>query len=394
MNSVRKGSIGGCRTILLVLTVLCSLLFSAAVYADEAHTVPEGEVEMHRLYNRSSGEHFYTGNTEEKEMLTGLGWRYEGVCWNAPAVSETPVYRVYNPNAGDHHYTMDLNEKNYLVRVGWNDEGIGWYSDDAKTAVLFRQYNPNAVAGAHNYTGNPEERDMLVSLGWKDEGLAWYGCRVNTEPYAAASKGVIVLDPGHTANPASGVEPLYPGSSEMKAKDNHGATGTTSGIYEYQMTLAFSKILRTELEARGYEVVMTREDHNTSPSCVERAQCANDIHADVFLRIHGDSFYSSAAYGASVMCTSPSNPAVAAMYPKNRALSDAIISNYCRATGLYNRGVVERDDLTGNNWCNVPCTLIELGYMSNPEDDLKITNSEFQITMAKGIADGIDAYMN
>lgn len=130
---------------------------------------------MYRLYNPNSGEHFYTASAGERDSLTGIGWIYEGVGWNAPQVSGTPVYRLYNPNAGDHHYTVNWNEKTMLVNTGWIYEGVGWYSDDSKGVPLYRQYNSNATAGAHNYTVNANERDMLVSAGWRDEGISWYG---------------------------------------------------------------------------------------------------------------------------------------------------------------------------------------------------------------------------
>ncbi|KAB5603116.1 hypothetical protein EHS19_10455, partial [Bifidobacterium jacchi] len=74
------------------------------------------------------GEHFYTANGAERNMLVAKGWRYEGVGWIAPASSKTPVYRLYNRNAGDHHYTMNAAERNMLVAKGWRYEGIGWYS--------------------------------------------------------------------------------------------------------------------------------------------------------------------------------------------------------------------------------------------------------------------------
>lgn len=132
-------------------------------------------VEMHRLYNPNSGEHFYTKNISERNNLISLGWRYEGIGWTAPKESKTPVYRLYNPNAGDHHYTMDFSEKEMLVSVGWNYEGVGWYSDDLKRKPLYRQYNPNAKTGTHNYTLNKSENDKLIKLGWNYEGVSWYG---------------------------------------------------------------------------------------------------------------------------------------------------------------------------------------------------------------------------
>ncbi|MBQ9277465.1 MAG: Ig-like domain-containing protein [Lachnospiraceae bacterium] len=134
-------------------------------------------VDMHRLYNPNSGEHFYTASVSEKNTLVAAGWRYEGIGWKAPVTSDTPVYRLYNKNAGDHHYTRDVAERDKLVAAGWKYEGIGWYSDDNEGVALYRQYNPNAKAGSHNYTASKSENDKLVGLGWKGEGIGWYGVK-------------------------------------------------------------------------------------------------------------------------------------------------------------------------------------------------------------------------
>ncbi|MBQ9610730.1 MAG: hypothetical protein IJV15_14970 [Lachnospiraceae bacterium] len=142
-----------------------------------ASTISEDSYsEMYRLYNPNSGEHFYTANESERDTLSGLGWKYEGVAWNAPKTSDTPVYRLYNPNAGDHHYTTSKSERDNLVGYGWKDEGIGWYSTGTDGQALHRLYNPNATgAGSHHYTTSETEKDNLVGLGWRYEGIAWYG---------------------------------------------------------------------------------------------------------------------------------------------------------------------------------------------------------------------------
>lgn len=135
-------------------------------------------IQMYRVYNSRSGEHFYTASAGEKNSLVAKGWRDEGIGWYAPEKSDRPVYRVYNPNAGDHHYTMDKAERDRLIRDGWRDEGIGWYSASASEGEpLYRQYNRHAKTGTHNYTMSRGERNHLVSLGWRDEGIAWYGFR-------------------------------------------------------------------------------------------------------------------------------------------------------------------------------------------------------------------------
>ncbi|MDT2572893.1 C39 family peptidase [Enterococcus raffinosus] len=129
-------------------------------------------VPMYRLYNPNSGEHFYTKTTSERDHLRSVGWRYEGIGWQAPA-SGNPVYRLYNPNAEDHHYTLNAGERDHLKKVGWRYEGISWYSPSSGTP-LYRLYNPNAKAGAHHYTPITSERDQLKKLGWRYEGIAWY----------------------------------------------------------------------------------------------------------------------------------------------------------------------------------------------------------------------------
>ena len=146
--------------------------------------VPTESVTMYRLYNRYTGEHFYTASTRERDSLSAQGWTYEGPGWTAPA-SGDPVYRLYNPYApgGDHHYTLSERERDALVAEGWRYEGVGWYSaaEGTDRVPLYRQYNPYARTGTHNYTASLRENDHLVSLGWREEGVAWYGIASTSE---------------------------------------------------------------------------------------------------------------------------------------------------------------------------------------------------------------------
>ncbi len=136
---------------------------------------------MYRMFNPSSGEHFYTGSLEEKNQLVASGvWNYEGIAWIAPTSSNTPVYRLYNPASGAHHYTPSADERDQLVNnQGWNYEGIGWYSNDSQTTPMYRLYDPTgtgfAEVRAHHYTASTEERNQLLASGWIDEGIGWYG---------------------------------------------------------------------------------------------------------------------------------------------------------------------------------------------------------------------------
>lgn len=176
---------------------LLSLIFATLLFATVSIALADSveAADMHRLYNPNSGEHFYTANTNEKNHLTKVGWKSEGIGWTSPA-SGNAVYRLYNKNAGDHHYTMNAYEKNHLVKVGWKYEGIGWYSDTKKAVPLYRAYNPNAKAGSHNYTANYAEQKNLLKHGWRDEGIAWYGVNKTTTPAPVTKYTVTVKHMG------------------------------------------------------------------------------------------------------------------------------------------------------------------------------------------------------
>jgi hypothetical protein len=149
-------------------------------------------IQMYRLYNPNSGEHFYTKDETEKNNLYDDGWGYEGIGWEAPSAGD-PVYRLYNAVGGEHHYTLDASERDMLVRNGWNYESIGWYSSTDKKYTLYRQYNPNQYACNHNYTLSTAERDSLISKGWHDEGIAWYAFNGNSAPQDVQYKEIPVV---------------------------------------------------------------------------------------------------------------------------------------------------------------------------------------------------------
>ena len=87
------------------------------------------------------------------------------------------------------------------------------------------------------------------------------------------------------------------------------------------------------------------------------------------------------------------NPYYARKYSKkSKKLGNKLLSEYCKATGIYSRGLVVRNDLTGTNWSKMPTVLIECGFFSNPTEDRKLNNSTFQKKMVKGMVNGIDAY--
>ena len=131
-------------------------------------------VDMFRMYNPNTGEHFYTGSTEERDNLISVGWQYEGVGFTFPLTTGKPVYRLFQPSTGEHLYTMDEAEKAKLMAEGWNYEGIAFNSGFENEVPQFRLHNPNATVGAYHFTASAEERDNLLAAGWEYQGIGWY----------------------------------------------------------------------------------------------------------------------------------------------------------------------------------------------------------------------------
>lgn len=208
----------------------------------------------------------------------------------------------------------------------------------------------------------------------------------------AAPTFCVVIDPGHQSagNPAQ--EPIGPGASETKAKVTGGTYGANTKLYEYELNLLVSLRLRDELERRGYQVVMTRETHDVDLSNIERTAIANEAQADAYVRIHANGSDDPSAHGVLMLNMTADSPYNAALYPQSRALSDAILEAVIETTGAKNCGVMETNTMSGINWSQVPVTILEMGYMTNPDEEQLLATAEYQEKIAQGVADGLDAY--
>lgn len=205
---------------------------------------------------------------------------------------------------------------------------------------------------------------------------------------------VVAVDAGHQGpgQDMSQTEANGPGSEVMKARLATGTTGSVSGLDEYELNLDVSLKLQTELEKRGYQVVMTRTTHEVDLGNIDRATIANEAGADILVRIHANGSEDSSVAGALTMAPTQSNPYVGSISEECMRLSQCLIDRYCEATGLINRGILAEDEMTGINWSQIPVTILEMGFMTNPGDDAYMADSGNQDVMVQGIANGIDNY--
>lgn len=216
--------------------------------------------------------------------------------------------------------------------------------------------------------------------------------QVEEETVTPVDEFLVVIDAGHQRKGNSEKEPVGPGATEMKAKVTSGTRGCETGLSEYELNLQVAFKLEAVLKERGYTVIMVRTEHDVNLSNSERANVANDANADVFVRIHANGSENPKKSGAMTICQTENNIYNGHLYKKSKALSEFVLNELVEETGCKKEYVWETDTMSGINWAKVPVTIVEMGYMSNPEEDRNLATEEYQQKIANGIADGIDKY--
>ena len=352
------------RTILICMMIILSAFVLAACGKKDAGKKTTTESSTEASEDVASTE-------DTTEATTEAQVDEEGFTIVNDKVTTTDYVNVRTAPSTEGDPAMQLADGVELDRIGYNDE---W----SKVSIKGETY-------------------YVYSKFVKAEGAASSGDDSSTEESTQETSNVgegklICIDAGHQATPNTDTEPVGPGAEDKKAKVSAGNTGVTTGTEEYELNLEVALKLQGALEARGYTVKMIRTSNDVDISNAARAELANSDKADAFIRIHANGSTDTNASGVMTVCQTKDNPYNADIYDSCKRLSADVLSGMAAATGANSEGVWETDSMSGINWCKVPVTIVEIGYMTNSEEDQKLVTSDYQNLLAKGIADGIDAY--
>ena len=193
------------------------------------------------------------------------------------------------------------------------------------------------------------------------------------------SNYIICIDPGHQTKGNNELEAIAPNSKQKKAKVTTGTRGVFTKKYESELMLEIGLKLKDNLEKKGYKVIMTRTTNDVNISNVERALFANKNKATLYIRLHADGSENKNTYGASVLTSSPKNKYTEKTQKESEKFSKILLEEYVKSTGT--------------NWAEVTNTLIELGFMSNEEEDKKLSDEKYQEKIIDGLVNGIEKYL-
>ncbi len=205
---------------------------------------------------------------------------------------------------------------------------------------------------------------------------------------AAPPTPLICIDPGHGTIPAIGrqTEPIGPGSSQLKIKDGGGTAG------EAPVALAIALKTRALLKGDGYRVAMTRTGRTYAGGNIERARFCNVRHAALMIRIHADGSTDRSLHGVKTLVPALHRGWTDDIYASSVRAARKVQSAVVRQTRALDLGLVQRSDLTGFNWANVPAVLVECGFMTNPAEARLLRSNAYQLKIARGLTAGAEAF--
>ena len=332
------------------------------------------------------------------------------------------VYLVDNDGKfiglGGKQVTLDITKTQGTLTITNNDKNRGTFD-----VLITNLTNPSGISGVvipvwseqngqddlvwHNAT-KQEDGSYKVTISASQH--KWNSGKYIVHGYIVDASGKNI---GFGATSADVVAPKKIGSASRGNYDvlnkvvyldaGHGGYDPGAsyfGISEKSLTLAIQSRVKAKLEAEGYQVVTTRTS-DTYVDLTDRSRAANASESDIFVSIHINASGSSAAQGietyyyqpyaeypSRINATYHANPTRLSM---SDTLANAIQSSLINATGAQNQGV-KRQTFAVLRETTAPAVLLELGFLSNPQEAARLNTSAYQETLANAIVAGIKSY--
>lgn len=209
---------------------------------------------------------------------------------------------------------------------------------------------------------------------------------------------VVYIDPAKQIYADSGEEQLFPDDPavypQKKKKMTKGAIGTATGTFEYEITLDVAEKVKHELELRGYTVILSRASSTISMSNAERATAGNQSNAEIMIRLSAQGTAVSSTNGMLGFVEKAKEDDAAGYYQDSFYLANALMTECCALTDAGRLGIFQTDQMVFLNYAQKPAASIQLGFLSNEEEDRKLSDEEYRKKLARGLANGVDTYFS
>ncbi len=303
----------------------------------------------------------------------------------APAMPSVPSQDIIS--AGDYGEDVEMLQTELRALGFYSGEITGLFDGSTREAVIrlqeFLGVRPDGMFGPLTFTAYLD--------AFANGSLAFPPENDGTEEASGRLAGrVIGLDPGHQETADSGLEQMAPYSRRTKERQSSGGTGVKTGVPEHKINLLIAMKLRDLLEAEGATVVMTRETSDVSLSNIERAMRMNEANVDIWIRLHCASASSARQSGASVLV--PSRTYGTAIYKDSLRLGQCVYDSFGKATESPMLALRALMDQTGFNWSESPVIAVEMGLLSNPQEDIRLNRDSYQTSCALGVFNGVLDY--
>lgn len=251
----------------------------------------------------------------------------------------------------------------------------------------------------HTYPGNIVVLSAKSASGREVLKKFQVKTMLNLNPPAAKAdegrlKGIkVCIDPGHQGVGIGLTEPMGPGLSRSKQTHNGMAQGVVTRRMESAVVLEIGIQLRDALLQEGADIVMTRSTQDIAVGNKKRAEIANEANADLTLRLHCNLTSNPNKTGIIIYIPRDSDYAKAVADTKTyQSYAQVFLDEMKKATGNQRGNVVANNSYVGNNWSKMPCFLVEMGYMSNPLEDLLLSDKAYQQKLVEGMVEGVLAF--